>query len=71
MSRSALDVPHYLSSWLLKSYRRPVAFFLTLVGLPLGPSDADVQQVAVVVTRARFADGTVWSAPGEELIDRF
>jgi len=27
--------------------------------------------VAVVVTRVRFADGSVWFAPGEELIDIF
>jgi len=32
---------------------------------------ADVQEVAVIVTRVRFADGTVWAAPPEELIDIF
>jgi hypothetical protein len=29
----------------------------------------DVYEVAVVVTRARFTDGTLWQAPEEELID--
>lgn len=28
-------------------------------------------EVAVIVTKIRFADGTVWSAPQEELIDIF
>jgi len=36
---------------------------------PVGSSD--VYEVAVVVTRVRFADGSVWFAPGEELIDIF
>ena len=31
----------------------------------------DVFEVAVVVTRVRFEDGTVWEAPEEELIDMF
>ena len=31
----------------------------------------DVYEVAVIVTRVRFADGTVWSAPSEELLDIF
>ena len=31
----------------------------------------DIYEVAVVVTRVRFADGSVWFAPGEELIDIF
>jgi len=31
----------------------------------------DVFEVAVIVTRVRFADGTVWLAPEEELIDVF
>ena len=34
-------------------------------------ASADVYEVAVVVTRVRFADGSVWFAPGEELIDIF
>jgi hypothetical protein len=32
---------------------------------------SDVFEVAVVVTRVRFADGSVWLAPGEELLDIF
>ena len=31
----------------------------------------DVYEVAVVVTRVRFADGKVWAAPNEELLDVF
>lgn len=31
----------------------------------------DVSEVAVVLTRVRFADGTVWQAPKEELVDVF
>jgi hypothetical protein len=31
----------------------------------------DVYEVAVIVTRVRFADGTVWTAPAEELLDLF
>ena len=31
----------------------------------------DVYEVAVVVTRVRFIDGKVWSAPNEELLDVF
>ena len=31
----------------------------------------DVYEVAVVVTRVRFADGNVWNAPNEELLDVF
>ena len=31
----------------------------------------DVYEVAVVVTRVRFADGKVWVAPNEELLDVF
>jgi len=31
----------------------------------------DVYEVAVVITRVRFADGTIWTAPGEELLDVF
>ena len=31
----------------------------------------DVYEVAVVITRVRFADGTIWAAPGEELLDVF
>ena len=31
----------------------------------------DVYEVAVVVTRVRFADGSVWMAPNEELVDIF
>ena len=34
-------------------------------------ASSDVYEVAVVVTRVRFADGSVWFAPGEELIDIF
>ena len=32
---------------------------------------SEVYEVVVVVTRVRFADGTVWAAPAEELIDVF
>jgi hypothetical protein len=32
---------------------------------------ADVYEVAVVVTAVRFADGSVWMAPDEELIETF
>jgi hypothetical protein len=32
---------------------------------------SDVFEIAVVVTRVRFADGSVWLAPGEELLDLF
>jgi hypothetical protein len=31
----------------------------------------DVYEVAVVITRVRFADGTIWTAPSEELLDVF
>ena len=31
----------------------------------------DVYEVAVIITRVRFADGTVWAAPSEELLDVF
>ncbi len=31
----------------------------------------DVFEVAIIVTRVRFRDGSVWMAPGEELIDIF
>lgn len=31
----------------------------------------DIYEVAVVVTRVRFADGKVWAAPSEELLDVF
>lgn len=31
----------------------------------------DVYEVAVVVTRVRFVDGSVWAAPDEELVDIF
>ena len=31
----------------------------------------DVYEVAVVITRVRFADGTIWAAPNEELLDVF
>ena len=34
-------------------------------------SSPDVYEVAVVVTRVRFIDGKVWSAPNEELLDVF
>ena len=34
-------------------------------------ASADVYEVAVIVTRVRFSDGTVWLAPEEELIDSF
>ncbi len=34
-------------------------------------ASSDVYEVAVVVTRVRFADGSIWFAPGEELIDIF
>ena len=36
---------------------------------PVG--SADIYEVAVVATRVRFADGSVWFAPGEDLIDIF
>ena len=32
---------------------------------------SDVFEVAVVVTKVRFADGSVWMAPSEELLDIF
>ena len=32
---------------------------------------SEIYEVVVVVTRARFADGTVWAAPAEEIIDVF
>ena len=31
----------------------------------------DVFEIAVIVTRARFSDGSVWMAPEEELVDVF
>jgi hypothetical protein len=31
----------------------------------------EIYEIAVVVTRVRFADGSVWMAPGEELLDIF
>lgn len=34
-------------------------------------SSEDVYEVAVIVTRVRFEDGTVWTAPQEELLDIF
>ena len=34
-------------------------------------SSSDIYEVAVIVTRVRFADGTVWTAPNEELLDVF
>jgi hypothetical protein len=34
-------------------------------------SSTDIFEVAVVVTRVRFADGSVWLAPSEELVDIF
>jgi hypothetical protein len=34
-------------------------------------TSSDVYEVAMVVTRVRFSDGSVWFAPGEELIDIF
>ena len=36
---------------------------------PIG--SADVYEVAVIITRVRFADGKVWTAPEEELLDTF
>ncbi|MBI4342413.1 MAG: hypothetical protein HY599_03490 [Candidatus Omnitrophica bacterium] len=36
---------------------------------PVG--SADVYEVAVIVTRVRFEDGTIWTAPNEELLDIF
>jgi len=41
--------------------------WITFEQLPL--SSSDVYEVAVVITRIRFADGSVWLAPEEELID--
>jgi hypothetical protein len=38
---------------------------------PLAAADAEVFEVALIVTRVRFTDGTVWSAPDEEVIDIF
>lgn len=43
--------------------------WVTFEQLPL--SSPDVYEVAVVITRVRFADGSVWMAPKEELIDIF
>ena len=34
-------------------------------------SSEDVYEVAVIVTRVRFEDGTMWNAPNEELLDIF
>ena len=34
-------------------------------------NSSDVYEVAVIITRVRFADGKVWSAPDEELLDAF
>jgi hypothetical protein len=34
-------------------------------------NSSDVYEVAVIITRVRFADGKVWSAPTEELLDAF
>lgn len=34
-------------------------------------SSSDIYEVAVIVTRVRFADGTIWSQPNEELLDVF
>ena len=34
-------------------------------------TSSEIYEVAVIVTRVRFADGTVWSAPNEELLDVF
>ena len=36
---------------------------------PVG--SADVYEVAVIITLVRFADGKVWTAPEEELLDTF
>ena len=36
---------------------------------PVG--SADVYEVAVIITRVRFEDGTIWTAPNEELLDIF
>lgn len=37
----------------------------------LTAGSSDVFEVAVVVTRVRFADESLWVAPGEELVDIF
>ena len=37
----------------------------------LTASSADVFEVAVVVTKVRFGDDSLWVAPGEELVDIF
>ena len=34
-------------------------------------SSSEIFEVAVIITRVRFADGTVWTAPTEELLDVF
>ena len=34
-------------------------------------SNGDVYEVAAIVTRVRFEDGSVWMAPNEELVDAF
>ena len=34
-------------------------------------STVDIFEVAVIITRVRFADGSVWLAPSEELVDIF
>ncbi len=52
-----------------------------VVSIPRGTSKAvaweksagqlNIYEIAVIVTRVRFADGSAWVAPGEELIDIF
>ena len=41
------------------------------IGWEQSVSDLDIFEVAVVVTRVRFADGSMWQAPAEELVDVF
>ena len=34
-------------------------------------NSSEIFEVAVIITRVRYADGTVWTAPNEELLDVF
>ncbi len=65
----------------LPNQREPYALKQIVESIPHGGSKAieweqvveseDVYEVAVVVTGVRFADGSVWRAPDEELLDTF
>ncbi len=65
----------------LPNQREPYAVKQIIESIPHGSSKSieweqaveseDVYEVAVVVTGVRFADGSVWRAPDEELLDTF